>query len=161
MQNNILLKWWIQTVVVMFAAVMAGHLGWWEALWYADQTKISVVIIAVYIFATGLCGIIAKKRDTTFLDRQGDYVWFSVDAMLTLGMIGTVAGFLMLFGDAFVNIDVENTENLQAVIVDMAVGIGTALTTTLMGLIGYLLTKLQIQIIESSWDEDDDEVSTE
>jgi len=30
-----------------------------------------------------------------------------------------------------------------------------------MGLIGYLLTKLQIQIIESSWDEDDDEVSTE
>jgi len=157
MQNNILLKWWIQTVVVMFGAVMASHLGWWEALWYADQTKISMVIIAVYLFATISCGIIAKRKDTKFLDRQGEYVWFSCDAMLTLGMIGTVAGFIMLFGDAFTNIDVENTENLQAVIVDMAVGIGTALTTTLMGLIGYLLTKLQIQVIESSWE--DDEVS--
>lgn len=155
-QNTVLMRWWIQTVVVIFASILAGHLGWWEALWEADQTKISILICGVYIFATSLAGLICKKNDTKFLKDNENYIWFASEATISLGMIGTVAGFLMLLSGAFVGIDVANTDALQAVISDLAVGMSTALTTTLLGLIASVLLKLQMIIIEGAWEVEDE-----
>lgn len=153
-KNTTLIRWWIQTVVVAFAAVLAGHLGWWEALWHADQTKISMIIVVVYVLTMFLCGMICQKNDTKFLKDNANYVWFSSEAMITLGMIGTVAGFLMLLSGAFGGIDLANTQALQSVISDLSIGMSTALTTTLVGLIGSVLTKLQMIIIEGGWEDD-------
>ena len=40
--------------------------------------------------------------------------------MVTLGLIGTVAGFLLMLSSAFDNLDVSNVENVQKVISNMA-----------------------------------------
>lgn len=155
-QNPVLFKWWIQTVVVAFAAIIAGHLGWWEALWDADQTKISILILFLFVLSTLGTGYISKENDQETLEKYQNYIWFGSEAMITLGMIGTVAGFLILLGSAFESIDVTDTKSLQHVISGMAVGMSTALTTTLVGLIGSVLTKLQMVIIENSWEEDEE-----
>lgn len=146
-----LLKWWIQTTCTFFAALIALELGWWEALWDADITKISIAILAIFVFTTLLVGYISKndnERSRTY----GNYVWFSSEAMITLGMIGTVAGFLLMLNTAFAGLDVANIKNVQDAIADMAVGMSTALSTTLIGLICSVLTKLQMVILENSWD---------
>ena len=70
-------------------------------------------------------------------------------------MIGTVAGFLLMLGSAFQDLDVKDVSNVQEAIADMAVGMSTALSTTLMGLICSVLTKLQMVLFENSNDNEE------
>jgi hypothetical protein len=150
-QNIPFLKWWIQLTITFFGALIAWKLGWWEALWYADITKISIAIIVVFIMTTGLTGYISKVNSKE-IQNYSNYVWFGSEAMITLGMIGTVAGFLLMLNTTFSGLDVKNVVNVQEAIADMAVGMSTALSTTLIGLICSILTKLQMVILENSWD---------
>jgi hypothetical protein len=150
-KNAPLLKWWIQFTASAFGAAIAWHLGWWDALWYADVTKISIAILAIFVFATILTGYISKN-DSERNRHYGNYVWFASEAMITLGMIGTVSGFLLMLNSAFSDLDVKDVANVQEAIADMAVGMSTALSTTLIGLICSVLTKLQMVILENSWD---------
>jgi len=160
--NEILVRWWIQIVFVIFGATIFGYMGWWTALWEADQTKISFLIISIFVFITGLCGYICVRNDDDILIKNTNYIWFASEAMLTLGMIGTVAGFMFLFGDSFSVLteilkgsETIDTNALLNIIVDFTNGIGIALTTTLTGLVCSLLTKLQMVIIENGWNYDE------
>jgi flagellar motor component MotA len=99
-----------------------------------------------------LTGYISKNYQDKKAQLLSNYVWFSSEAMITLGMIGTVAGFLLMLGSAFSNLDVTNIANVQSAIADMAIGMSTALSTTLIGLICSVLIKAQMVILENSWD---------
>ena len=70
--------------------------------------------------------------------------------MITLGMIGTVAGFLIMLNTAFSGLDVNDIRNVHEAISDMAIGMSTALVTTLVGLICSTLIKVQILVYENS-----------
>jgi len=59
-------------------------------------------------------------------------------------MVGTVTGFLYMLGTAFENIDVSNTQTLQDALSNMAIGMSTALYTTLTGLIASIIIKIQL-----------------
>jgi hypothetical protein len=63
---------------------------------------------------------------------------------MSLGMIGTMLGFIMMLAQGLSNIDTSDVAALQAVIGAMAYGMSTALITTLAGLIASLFIKLQI-----------------
>jgi hypothetical protein len=63
-------------------------------------------------------------------------------------MIGTVTGFMLMLGSSFAEIDPGNIDSMRLVIIDMAAGMGTALLTTLVGLIASLFLKIQIVIQE-------------
>lgn len=153
--NVTLLKWWVQFSCIVFGSVVAYQLGWWHALWDADITKISIGILGVFAVTMLLTGYISKNYQDKKLQALGNYVWFASEAMITLGMIGTVAGFLLMLGSAFSNLDVTNIANVQAAIADMAIGMSTALSTTLVGLICSILTKAQMVILENSWENGD------
>jgi len=153
--NVTLLKWWIQVSCIVFGSVVAYQLGWWHALWDADITKISIGILGVFAVTMLLTGYLSKNYQDKKSQALGNYVWFASEAMITLGMIGTVAGFLLMLGSAFSNLDVTNIANVQAAIADMAIGMSTALSTTLVGLICSILTKAQMVILENSWENGD------
>ena len=68
-------------------------------------------------------------------------------------MVGTVTGFLLMLGTAFSNIDVTNSASLQKALEFMAVGMSTALYTTLVGLICSLIIKVQLVNLEVAIDE--------
>ena len=155
MRRNTLLKWWVQFISIIFASIIAWQLGWWHALYDADLTKISLFILTIFLFTTLTTGYMSSKPNNPKARHLGNYVWFGSEAMITLGMIGTVAGFLLMLGSAFADLDVKNISNVQSAIADMAVGMSTALSTTLMGLICSVLTKAQMVILENSWEHDD------
>ena len=143
------LLWWIQVVTVLFAAILIFTYGWFDKLWDADQTKISFIIITIF-FATSIAtGFLSFRSDTQYI-KLSNYIWFASETMVTLGLIGTVAGFLLMLSSAFDNLDVSNVENVQKVISNMALGMSTALCTTLSGLVGSVLTKIQMVILENN-----------
>ena len=80
---------------------------------------------------------------------KNDFYWFMSDAVLSLGMIGTLVGFLMVLGQAFLDVDPSNIESMTNAIELLAVGMSTALVTTLVGLSTSLWLKLQLVILES------------
>ena len=143
------LLWWIQVVTVLFAAILIFTYGWFDKLWNADQTKISFIIITIF-FATSIAtGFLSFRSNTQYI-KLSNYIWFASETMVTLGLIGTVAGFLLMLSSAFDNLDVSNVENVQKVISNMALGMSTALCTTLSGLVGSVLTKIQMVILENN-----------
>ena len=152
--NKPFLKWWIQFACTMFAAIVSYEIGWMYALYDADITKISIVILILFALTTCLIGYMSKYSHIETHRKLGNYAWFSSEAMITLGMIGTVAGFLLMLSSAFTELDVKSVASVQGAISDMALGMSTALSTTLIGLICSVLTKVQMVILENCWDED-------
>ena len=145
------LLWWIQVVTVTFAAILIFTYGWFEKLYDADQTKISFIIILIFIATSISTGFFSFKSSVEY-NKISNYIWFASETMVTLGLIGTVAGFLLMLSSAFDNLDVSNVENVQKVISNMALGMSTALCTTLAGLVGSVLTKIQMVILENNSD---------
>ena len=143
------LLWWIQVVTVSFAAILIFTYGWFEELWNADQTKISFIIIVIFFATSTATGFLSFRSDTQYV-KLNNYIWFASETMVTLGLIGTVAGFLLMLSSAFDNLDVSNVKNVQKVISNMALGMSTALCTTLSGLVGSVLTKIQMVILENN-----------
>ena len=143
------LLWWIQIVTVSFAAILIFTYGWFEKLYDSDQTKISFIIITIFIAASIASGFLSFRSEYVY-KKISNYIWFASETMVTLGLIGTVAGFLLMLSSAFDNLDLSNLENVQKVISNMALGMSTALCTTLSGLIGSVLTKIQMVILENN-----------
>ena len=146
------LLWWVQTVAICFASFFIYTFEWFDALYNSDQTKISFLIITIFIIASVTVGYLSYRNSKNF-NKLSNYVWFSSETMVTLGLIGTVAGFLLMLSSAFDNLDVKNVENVQEVITDMSLGMSTALCTTLVGLVCSVLTKIQMVILENNQDE--------
>ena len=118
----------------------------WTHILEVDVTYISFVIMTVWLVTTFFIG---KYHFTGNRERFLPVGWFLSEVCLSLGMLGTVSGFLIMLVSAFSDIDVNNTQTLQTAISSMAVGMGTALYTTLIGIVTSLFIKSQLVNLES------------
>lgn len=78
--------------------------------------------------------------------------WFVADVMLKLGLLGTIIGFILMLGSV-ANITDFDVGNMQKVLQHMSTGMGTALYTTLAGLICSILVAMQYHMIDRHVDE--------
>jgi ABC-type long-subunit fatty acid transport system fused permease/ATPase subunit len=69
---------------------------------------------------------------------------------MSIGMVGTLLGFLIVLTSAFENVDTSDTQAMQDVIGQLASGMGTALLTSLMGLISSVILKFQLVMLEAN-----------
>lgn len=76
------------------------------------------------------------------IDHLIEVGWFASDLCLTIGMIGTVSGFIMMLS-GFYTVDVSKVQTIQELIKQLGAGMSTALYTTLVGLICSALLKIQ------------------
>jgi len=74
---------------------------------------------------------------------------FAADALLKLGLLGTILGFILMLAPVSEIREFEPAV-LQQLLAAMSGGMAVALITTLLGLIGSTLLNLQYQILESS-----------
>jgi len=137
------LKWWF---VFVIQAILIGIVAWFggsQFLLENDRTFISFGIISIWFINSLSIGYyIFRKRITS------DFQWFVADSCMSLGMIGTVIGFIFMLGSSFENIDPSNIVAMKSVISDMAKGMSTALLTTLSGLIATLMLRVQLVIAD-------------
>jgi hypothetical protein len=137
------LRWWLMVCLMVVGAVLMQIYGMWEILNNSDVTKISFLILFLFVIFTIKTGI------RTYSPTKEDYkkirtIEFFADKFLVLGMIGTVVGFIYMLRICFVGINAANPATMQAALVKMSFGMGTALFTTAAGLICSLLLKFQL-----------------
>ncbi len=78
--------------------------------------------------------------------------WFVVDILLKLGLVGTIIGFILMLGSIANTVSLD-VNTMQKVLRQMSSGMGTALFTTLAGLIGSILLGLQYLLLDKGADE--------
>ena len=118
--------WWtISNLGVIAVALAAYFLNLFDILYTTDSTGLSFIIMGI-TFVTTISLYWQKVRD---------WHWFVSDSVLSLGMVGTLYGFLIILGQAFVDVDTSSTESMTDVISLLASGMSTALVTSLVGLV--------------------------
>ena len=140
-----LLKWWLVFCLTLLGFGTLYYFNMHSQLYHADVTKLSFLIIIIFVFTSVWIG--RKTYDlesTSVIDDKIDVGWFIAESCLALGMVGTVTGFLYMLGTAFENIDITDATTLQDALASMAKGMSTALYTTLTGLIASLIIKVQL-----------------
>lgn len=159
MKNNkfyTFLRWWIFTLGVGGLCFLVGWLGFFETLFYADISKLSFVILLIYLILSIKCGVLTYRYDkdvaysgTKITDAKKHILkslqpgWFWAEICLSIGMIGTIIGFIIMMASGLENIDFTNTEQTKVMIAELSRGMGTALYTTLIGLICAVLIRVQ------------------
>ena len=140
-----LLKWWLIFCLTLLGFGTSYHFDLHSLLYHADVTKLSFLIILIFVFTSVWIGRKTYDLETTsIVDSKVGVGWFIAETCLAIGMVGTVTGFLYMLGTAFENIDVSNTQTLQDALSNMAIGMSTALYTTLTGLISSIIIKIQL-----------------
>ena len=140
-----LLKWWLIFCLTMLGFGTLYYFNVHSLLYHADVTKLSFLIIIIFMATSIWIGRKTFDLETTSVtDDTIDVGWFVAESCLALGMVGTVTGFLYMLGTAFENIDITNATTLQDALASMARGTSTALYTTLTGLIASLIIKIQL-----------------
>jgi len=140
-----LLKWWLIFCLTLLGFGTLYYFNMHSQLYHADVTKLSFLIIIIFMFTSVWIGRKTYDLETTsVIDDKIDVGWFIAESCLALGMVGTVTGFLYMLGTAFENIDITDATTLQDALASMAKGMSTALYTTLTGLIASLIIKVQL-----------------
>ena len=150
--NKVFQRWYLFVMVYACGLYALWNKGVFVDIYENDVTKLTFVIYGLFIISSGLLGWVSYKlkpgpkvfKHTKFTDM----CWFLSEAMMTLGLIGTVAGMIFLFGMIFGDIDPSVPEDLKNALGHMATGLSTAMYTTIVGMVGSLLTRVQLMNIE-------------
>jgi len=137
--NKRFLVWWLIVVMQLIALGAAVYYNAIPFLIENDSTRLSFAIIIMWGFATASIGYRSYKGRDDFKTP-----WFVGESCMTVGMVGTVIGFMLMLGSSFAEIDPSNIDSMKRVITDMAAGMSTALLTTLAGLVASLFVKVQV-----------------
>lgn len=119
--------------------------GWFLPIFTNDQSGITYAIFCISQ------GIVVSIGIKSFFNTPGTSLnteWFAGDAVLSLGLLGTVIGFMIMLGGTFVNFDTIDHQSIPQIIQSMGAGLYTALNTTLMGIAYSLIIKTHLIIFE-------------
>lgn len=138
--------WTTEVLLLVFLYVALVPLGGYYFILANDFTYLSFVILTILVTTSLWIGLRIIRNH-----RQGtDLQWFLADSVLSLGMVGTLFGFLMVLYSTFNGIDVSDTDSMKQAIESLANGMGTALLTSLVGLVSSIIIKLQLVILEDN-----------
>lgn len=148
-----LLKWWLVCCIIFGLAGIMLYTNSYLLLYNKDSTFISFGIIGITLLSTLKFGYdlnwSIKRQELMNIDF---YVYIK-DLCLSLGLIGTVIGFILMFDStdfnkALAGLNTSNIDQLLPLLVKATQGIGIALYTTLVGLICAELIKVQMLVGE-------------
>jgi len=142
---NVFLKWWLIIVLSVIGSCVSIYFDFDKFLYENDLTKLSLVILLFFTISSIIVGYKIYKQ---FVEKVDTYTyeteWFVSEILVSVGMIGTVIGFIYMLYTVFGNLDVGDTSIIKASLSTMANGMGTALLTTLVGLTSSVLLKCQL-----------------
>tara|TARA_B100000780_G_C21074651_1_gene432583 strand:- start:157 stop:624 length:468 start_codon:yes stop_codon:yes gene_type:complete len=146
-------KWWTTIVIVaLMASILEYYIGASSFIWERDSTKISVLILGIFTVVSMFIGYYSYQiqfKSKKVTDGRLQPLWYFSETVMSVGMVGTLVGFLMVLTTTFVDIDTTSTQEMKRVIGDLASGMGIALLTSLCGLVSSILLKFQLVLLDA------------
>lgn len=149
-------RWWTFVVLIVVAAIAAqinyDIIGF---ILKNDPTHITVGIITLFSISSlyvGYLNYLKQFKHHYPEEHTTNPMWFIADTLMSIGMMGTFIGFLIVLTSAFGGIDTADTEQIKEVISTLASGMGVALLTSLAGLATSTALKAQLLILSPSGD---------
>ena len=139
------LYWWLIICMVATGSYITHTMGWLVPLYTNDITYITFLITVVTILTTASLGYKFKMSDANSVDVE----WFVSDVVLTLGMLGTIIGFMIMLQGTFSSIEFNDAHSIRIALSSMSKGLFTALNTTLLGLVSSIILKVQLILYEN------------
>lgn len=153
-KHTLFLKWWLFITMMAVGFIYSASQGFINTLWTEDSTRLSFLLLFIFLLMSIWCGyktwtlskfIDDKKEDKHIVEKIEHLMevgWFTSDLCLTIGMMGTVVGFIMMLS-GFATVDPNDISTVQGLIKTLGLGMSTSLYTTLMGLICSAGLKIQ------------------
>ena len=137
--------WLLAAAALLMSTYFMFELGFFTELWNGDKSGISTVILglgAYYFGKLGWCIYIHGNHSTRWKFSHDDIVegFEASQAVMTLGMIGTIIGFIMMLS-SFHSVDLGDISSVKQLFTSATSGMSTALYTTLTGLTTHLLLR--------------------
>lgn len=149
--SKYLLYWWAAFCLQILGAGIAFKFGVYDVIYAVDPTYITTLITSIHVIASLLIGYSVWKKSLIF-DKS---LWYVADTQMTLGMIGTLIGFIIMFKVAFVT-QGQLTPDINTIknsISEIGSGMGIAIRATLLGIMSTALLKGQLLILEHGGDD--------
>jgi hypothetical protein len=146
-------KWFVQFALIATCGYFAWDKGIIQTLVAGDRSYIVMVIGIALALMSLWCGQTAlqvdklapsapkEKRDA--LTKKLTIGWFAAEHFMTLGLLGTCIGFCMMLVTSLVT-----TKDVAVIIGELTVAAGTALYTTLAGIVASLFLQVQLFTIQ-------------
>lgn len=168
-KRKLFLCWSLLPSLTMVGATIMAILGWFGYMHRSDQTHLSYVILTIFTFATLWAGrlawMLSKVEDTygkdapenteaqaklKYIDDRAAHGILAEKLCPLLGLLGTVWGFMMMFGDKFAAALGGDPDLAKEALGQMASGISTAFVTTGVGIACGAILLVQYYYIEYS-----------
>jgi len=162
------LFWWLIVLVFSFCIYVAWDMGFLQMLFDRDKSHITkgIALLTIAASAHAAWNIVLRGKQLNSLlmenhrmadeneiavlaDRLRAPVeagWFMVDLAIRLGLAGTIIGFILIFG-SLSGETIVGEDALRELLVSMSGGMGTALFTTLTGLIAATFLSFQYMVL--------------
>mgnify|MGYP003661666453 CR=1 FL=1 len=105
-----MLYWWLIVCVIGVGVYLTYVYDLLIPLYDNDITRLTYLITAVLGLTTASIGYKAFKKRSMHLE------WFASDVVLSLGMVGTIVGFMVMLYGTFSQIDVTDVASVRAVL---------------------------------------------
>ena len=139
------LCWWLIVCMVGTGSYITHTMGWLVPLYTNDLTYITFLITVIAGLTTLSLGYKFKVTEADSVDVE----WFVSDVVLTLGMLGTIIGFMIMLQGTFSSIEFNDAHSIRTALSSMSKGLFTALNTTLLGLVSSIILKVQLILYEN------------
>ena len=156
MKYILFLQWWLIFTIISVLSIFTTYSGFAKEIWIKDSSYISYSTFVMFIICSIFCGKISYnlcKNGSKFgKSALSDHIhkveigWFVSELCLTLGMIGTIVGFIMMLS-GFNSLDIQNIQTVQQLLSQLGQSMATALYTTVVGLVCGSILKLQCFLI--------------
>lgn len=142
------LRWWLIALVIAVMAFWGWHQGIFASMFFYDHTKITLITLFVFSLASVMIGIntyTANAENAHELDQEQklEFGWFAADICMTLGLLGTVVGFIMMMNTDLVSFAAQDPSAITRLISSLTASMGTAFYTTAVGVLTSILLKVQ------------------
>jgi len=152
--ENPFIRWWVifSITTVAMITTLVGGIG--EFILKSDATFISWGVLAMAFGASLHLGYKLREYSKSHIgSNRKDFkvTEYFIELCTSLGLLGTIIGLIMMVVGAFADLDVTSQESVKESMLAMSSGIGTALVTTLVGLVCALLLRLQLVATTGRW----------
>ena len=152
------LTWIFTLCLILYGLGFLLVSGMFQRINDGDVTKLSFCILAVFMLFTARVGkhqwVLYRKGNSEpeveRLQRRQGSSWFVADLLFSVGLVGTVIGFIYMLYMMFGALEMGGVTPLalQAGMVGMGKGMSSALYTTAAGMICGIILRIQLALLE-------------